>query len=292
MIKIQKATLDHFDAVYPLIENLNDLHNTKEDWYNIFIDNFHSRESYVGYVLLDNETVVGFLGLIFSKRKFHNHEINFCNIGNWIVSKEYRNKSINLLFPVLKLEDYVLTNFTASPTVCKIFKTLKFKELGNDFYIIPPIPSLGSFLFFKKEVNIIYADQVKKHLSKDELRIFNDHSNPDFNCKHILFKDEGGTCYIIAKTAYRNRLPFLHIHYISHANNFSRHIGWFKMLAPFKFNVVSIIIDKRFLSGEKLRHIVPYKLQSPRFYKSNIKNYSLDLNVIDHLYSEFVVLHI
>jgi len=292
MIKIQKATLGHFEAVYKLLNTLKDQHNSRKDWENIFIDHFNSEETYFGYILLDDDVVVGFLGLIFSRRLFNHREIKFCNIGNWVVSPKYRNKSINLLFPVLKIEDCVLTNFTASPTVCKIFKTLKFKELGDNFYIILPVPSLSFFNFFKKEVKILYGDSIKKHLSQNELQIYKDHVYPDFKCKHILFKDEGGTCYIIAKRAYRKRLPFLHIHYISNAKIFSKHVGGFRMFAPSKFKVVSIIVDKRFLDGRTLKYVFSFKLQSQRFYKSNLKNSNEGLNTLDHLYSEFIVLNI
>jgi hypothetical protein len=292
MVQIQKATSEHFEAVYQLFGTLNDQHNSKKDWENLFIDHFNSGETYFGYVLLDNQIVVGFLGLIFSKRRFKHREIKFCNIGNWVVSPEYRNKSINLLFPVLKTEDCVLTNFTASPTVCKIFKTLKFNELGEQFYIIPPLPNVSFLKGINKKLSIFYGDRVEPHLVPDDLKIFKDHSHPDFKCKHILFKSALGTCYIVAKRAYRKRLPFLHIHYISNAKVFSEHIDLFRMVAPFKFQVTAIIVDQRFLQEETVKHVIPYQLQSPRFYKSNIKNDCSDLNMIDHLYSEFVVLHI
>ena len=292
MIKIEKARFKHFEAVYKLLLKLEGPYNTKSDWKNLFFDHFHSGETHFGYILLDNDVIVGFLGLIYSKRKVDDHKITFCNIGNWIVLPEYRNKSINLLIPVLKLDDCVLTNFTASKTVSTILKTLKFKELGDNIIIILPLPDLAILKLFNKKIEIVYDNQIKKFLSIDEMRIFNDHSCPDFKCKNILLKDARGTCYIVAKRAYRKSIPFLHIHYLSNAEIFAEYVDIFRMIVPFKFKVAGIIVYKRFLKGKKIKYVINYKLQSPRYYKSTLKNSFSDLSNIDHLYSEFMVLHI
>lgn len=293
MIKIQKATSEHFEAVFKLIQSIvSDRHNSKKDWGNLFVDHFTNEQTYFGYVLCDGEEVVGFLGLIFSKRNYFNREINFCNIGNWFVLPNYRNKSINLLFPVLKTEDCVLTNFTASPTVSKILKTLNFRELDEKFYIIPPLPNLTFFKLFNKKEGILYGHHIERYLRPDELKIFKDHSNSDFNCKHILFKDKKETCYIVAKKAFRKNIPFLHVHYISNARLFLKHLRYFKIIVPIKFKVFGIILDQRLLNGKSIRCAISYKLQSPRFYKQKLKIPIENLNTIDHLYSEFIVLNI
>jgi len=292
MIKIEKACFKHFDAVYRLVVRIDDRCNSKNDWKNLFIDHFNSGETYSGYILLDNDKVVGFLGLIFAKRKIGGYEVKFCNFTSWIVLKEYRNRSMALLRPVLKLNNIVLTNFTPSNTVGTILKALKFKKLDKRILIILPLPNIAVLKFFTKKVSFFYGDEVKKVLEKDELRIFSDHSCPDFRCKHVLFKDVSGTCYIISTIAYTKRIPFLHIHYVSNAEIFAKYIDIFRMIAPFKFNVSGIIMDKRFLKGEKIKYVINYSLQTPRYYKSNLTNSPKDLDNIDHLYSEFVLLNI
>lgn len=292
MIKVEKASLKHFEAVYQLLVKFNDQYNAKSDWKNLFIDHFNSGETYCGYILLDNDKVVGFLGLIFAKRKIGGSEVKFCNIGNWIVLAEYRNRSMALLRPVLKLNNYVLTNFTASKTVGTIFKTLKFKELGDGLCIILPLPTLSTFRVFNKRTKILFNKETKRHLNDEEKRIYSDHSFPGFKCIHILFKKSFDTCYIIAKRSIWKGIPFLQIHYVSNSEIFAKCIDTLRVIAPFRFRVVSIMVDKRFLKGEKIKYVINYKLQSPRFYKSNLTNSPEDLDNIDHLYSEFVVLNI
>ena len=215
----------------------------------------------------------------------------FANIGNWIVDKEYRNKSINLLFPILKLENIVLTNFTASPIVSSILKTLNFKELGDIFYIIPPIPSLSKNII-RNDYNIFYDESVKNNLNLNDQHIFRDHSNPDFNIKHILINNHEAYCYIIAKIAHRKKLRFLHIHYISNPKLFTQIINCFKITISFKFRVMAVIIDKRLLKGERIKFAISYKLQSPRFYRLNGIDFINELEYMDHLYSEFMLLNI
>lgn len=292
MVKTEKASLEHFEAVYKLFLNFNYRRNAKSDWRRLFANHFHSEESHFGYVLLDNDKVVGFLGLIFARRKINNCDIKFCNIGNWIVAPEFRNKSIILLMPVLKLKDYVLTNFTASETVATILKTLKFKVLDDKFVTILPVPNLSSLKLLNKKMRIYYDDQIKNYLNHDDLRIFNDHSNPDFNCKHILFKDPSGVCYIVAKRAYIRKIPYLRIHYISNVEIFAKYIDALRIIVPFKFKVAVIIVDKTFLKGKEVKYVINYKWPRPRLYKSNHKDAVCDLKNIDNLYSEFMLLNI
>jgi hypothetical protein len=292
MVKIEKAQIEHFEDIYKLLLSFKYTRNTKNDWKNIFIDHFQSEKNYYGYILKDGERIVGFINYLFAKRKFNGKVVTFCNIGSWIVLEKYRNKSLSLLMPLVRLNDCILTNFTASKTVYKILKTLKFKEVGDDFIIILPIPGISFLEIFKSDIKILYGEDVKRYLKEDELVIYNDHSNPDFKCKHILLKDCEGICYIIAKKAYRNQLPFLHIHYIGNSRIFSKYVGILRVLCPFYFKVLAIIVDKRFLGSEKINNVISDKLQSHRLCKPNL-TYSADsLKKIDHLYSEFIVLHI
>ena len=290
MIKIKKARIEDFNQVFGLLGKLDDKNNSKKDWLNLFKNHFNSRIGYHGYILIDNDQIKGFLGLIFSTRRIDNKEVNFCNIGNWIVDPDYRHKSINLLFPVLNIQDHILTNFTASKTVSKILKTLKFEELGHEFFIIPPLLNLS--ILKRKNFIIKYGKKIKKNLSFDDQRIFTDHSNPNFNIEHILFINNQEYCYLIAKKTYRNNLPFLHIHYLNNIKLFLLFIEYFKIIAPMKFGVVSIILDKSLLQNEKIPYSIIYKLQSPRLFKQNIESPLDKKYFTDHLYSEFIILNI
>ena len=56
------------------------------------------------------------------------------------------------------------------------------------------------------------------------------------------------------------------------ANAIISFIEYFKIIAPMKFGVVSIILDKSLLQNEKIPYSIIYKLQSPRFFKQNIES--------------------
>ena len=292
MIKVEKARLKHFEAVYRIVARLDSRYNSKSDWKRLFIDHFNSGETYYGYILLDNDEVVGFLGLIFAKRKIDGLETNFCNITSWIVEREYRSQSLSLLKPVLRLKDYIITTFTGSKTVSIILNTLKFKGLGDDLFIIVPLLTLSTFRVFNGRTRILFNRKTKRYLNVEEKRLYSDHSFPGSKCIHILFKESFDTCYIIAKRPVWKGIPFLQIHYISNVELFAKCIDALRVIAPLRFRVVSIMVDKRFLKGEKIRGAINYKLKSPRYYKSNLTNPTEDLDNIDHLYSEFMLLNI
>lgn len=291
MIKVEKARINHFEAVYGLLVRLYS-HNSKSDWKRLFVDHFNSGETYFGYILLDNEKVVGFLGLVFAKREIDGLETRFCNLTSWIVDFKYRNKSLLLLKPVLKLKNYIITNFTGSETVGMILDTLKFKGLGDDLFIILPLPTLSAFRVLNGSTRIFFNKKTKRHLNVQEKRLYNDHSFSGSKCIHILFKKSFNTCYIIAKRPVWKGIPFLQVHYISNRELFAECIDALRVIAPLRFRVVSIMVDKRFLKGEKIRGAINYKLKSPRYYKSNLTNPTEDLDNIDHLYSEFMLLNI
>jgi len=292
MIRVEKARLKHFEAVYRLVVRLDNRYNSKSDWKRLFIDHFNSGETYCGYILLDNDKVVGFLGLVFAKRKFGGRETKFCNMTSWIVDSQYRNRSLFLLKPVLRLKDCIITNFTASKTVSTILNTLNFEGLGDVLCIILPLPTLSTFRVFCERTKILFNRKAKRHLNVEEKRLYSDHSFLDSKCIHILLKKSVDSCYIIAKRSVWRGIPLLQLHYVSNSKLFAKCIDALRVIAAVRFRVVSIMVDKRFLKGEKIRCVINYKLQSPRYYKSNLTKQTEDLDNIDHLYSEFMLLNI
>lgn len=69
-----------------------------------------------------------------------------------------------LLFPILKLKGYTLTNLTPSKTVSTILERLCFTKIDNDVIILPALP-----LKFYKTINLSYKIG-KSTLSPEELK--------------------------------------------------------------------------------------------------------------------------
>ena len=106
-VSLRKATLNDFENIYSLIHKVHD--NTKnivkDNWEKLFIDHWCKPDDFFGYVLINDKMIIGFLGTIFSYRLINNKLYKFCNLTTWVVNREYRQYSIQLLFKVLKLKN-------------------------------------------------------------------------------------------------------------------------------------------------------------------------------------------
>src|ERR1041385_5631266 len=141
MLTIQKAVSDDFERVYPLFEAFGDTQIPKESWQKIFAPPWKSPEDFCGYLLLENNDVRGYLGLIFSERLIDCKPEKFCNMTSWVVRQEFRSHSMLLLLESLKLKNYTLTNFKASPTVATLLNKLGFTSFPLDQIVLLPFPS-------------------------------------------------------------------------------------------------------------------------------------------------------
>ena len=101
---------------------------------------WQTTEDFCGYLLLKDGDIKGYLGLIFSRRILNDKVEKFCNMTSWVVNEDCRSQSLPMLLELLKLKDYTLTNFTASPTVATILGKLGFTEFPVDQRVLLPMP--------------------------------------------------------------------------------------------------------------------------------------------------------
>ena len=285
-ISIRKATRNDFENIYSLILNEHDnKNNVKEDWKNLFENHWCKPDDFFGYVLIDNEIIIGFLGTVFSYRMINNKLYKFCNLTTWVVNKEYRHSSIQLLFKVLKLKNIVFTAFTPSITAGAIYRALGFKEIENELIIIPFFLSLKSI--FHKCI-IEYREKIiNEYLDKKEKIFFKDHLY--YNCIYLLIKSFDGYCLIIGTRSKIKHIPFARIHYISNLTLFQSYHSLVCLNVSLKFKVYGLIVEGRYLQNCKVSKLsIHRKLPFPTMYKSDLN----EILEIDTLYSEFFLLNI
>ena len=288
MVTIEKATINNFEEIYPFLKTFDNSHN-KNDWRKIFDYSFSNNEGYCGYILRDNREIVGFLGYIFSKRIINNREEKFCNITSWVVKKEYRNNSLSLLYPILKLKDYTITNISSGrKELYQISKKLGFKDLDSYLIILYPLFKISSLL--KKNSKVItIKNNIGTFLAKDQFsyKLFKDHIN--YKCCHLLVETkEGKICYIVFTKVKRKKIFFAYIHYISDIDIFIKNVDKLKISIIKNYKIFFIMIEKRFLKGKNISFSFKNKLTCYKIFKSN----SLEERDIDNLYSELILLNI
>lgn len=284
-VSVRKCYKEDFEKVYSLLLDFQNPYITKDQWRQLFINPWGSFEDYCGYILVNGEAIVGFLGTIFSKRYLNGQEYKFCNLSSWIVKPEYRAKSISLLFPILKLKDYTITNLTGAPALYNLFKKLGFKDLGLYRFIFPPLPPVK--LIGRRKCHVIGDHNIiKNKLNKNDLIIFNDHVN--YHCIHLIIASDLGNCYIVATRVLKRGLPFIYIHYINNLSVFTEDIYKAIFQILIKHKSLGIIVDERLLKGRKFSLAIKNQVPNFKVYKS----LSLQPEDIDNLYTEFILLNL
>jgi len=284
MAIVRKVLIDDFDETYPLLRNFNNTSLTKEGWKRLFVSHWESDAGHCGYVLVDGEKIVGYLGMLFSVRVVRGQHHKFCNISSWIVEKKYRNESFSLLLQLLKLKEYTVTNFTPDETTYVASKKLGFKDFETHFRILIPFPTLKAL---RADYSIVDGRGVVKQFLKDNCRqIYNDHLF--FDCLHLWIKTRTGGFYMVLTKVLKKGIPAAQIHFISDLNCFKENVASLIIKLCIKLKVLIVMVDERYLNGVSMLFSTRMKLPQPRIFKSE----SLKGEDIDSLYSELVVLNI
>lgn len=286
MILLRKALAEDFEGIYPLFQELNSPDITKEEWRQIFLKHWDRDEDYFGYVLIDLDRIVGFIGLIFSRRSIDGKPRKFCNYTSWVVKKEYQGRGLglSLILETIKLTDYTITNLTANIKTVAMFKRLGFKELETNFKILIPAPSLNIF----SDNCRIETDtgRIKGLLSRDALKIYKDHSG--FNCIHLVIQSGHGNSYLIMKNTKRKKMPLAQIHYISDLDVFLKCLSAAMVKICLRLKIFGLLIEERFLKGHKVRYAITSRLPHPlKLFKSSTLEKD---KITDNLYTELFIL--
>lgn len=279
-MEVRKAYLDDFAQVYPLLAD-HDPKLGREVWRRLFAPPWPAPLEHCGYMLLDGPRCVGFMGTIFAKRRLEGQEYNCCNISSWVVLEGYRNWSLSLLFPVLKLRDWIITNLTPNSNVCQILQNLGFQQLDRGFKLFLPL-----FQKRSQKCRILQGPaDVAAYLDPVEHQIFTDHSSLD--CLQLLVLGPAGSSYLVATRLVKKKVPLARLDYIGNPNILQGNLGNVVNFLALRWRVAAVMVDDRFLPGD-CRRALSFRFKQPRLYKGLLHNRRL----LDNLYSELVMLRI
>ncbi len=285
MVTVKKATIDLFEKIYPLIDYFNIQKLNKDDWYSLLSLRWSSEYDHFGYILVDQDKVVGFLGAFFHERTIEGKTHQICNLFCWYVLKEYRRESLSLILAALKEKNVTVTSLTPSQDASKIQKMLQFITLETSVKIFTP---LSAFFPASKGILSNDSDLIRSLLNEQELVYFNDHLLPKM-CSHLVFSSNGvndSYCYIIYNTVSKKHISFTQIYYLSNPELFKTCLPRIQRYL-FKANrSLFIITDKRLLKGYSPRLGFEHKLRYQRLYRSP----NLTPEHLDNLYTELLFL--
>ncbi|MCI0555341.1 MAG: GNAT family N-acetyltransferase [Anaerolineae bacterium] len=280
MPTIRKATLNDFDAVYPLFSRFNEPRPSKEEFQQLFIPRWGSDETHVGFILEENGQAVGYLGTLFSVREINGRREKFCNLCTWIVKEEYRSEGLPLLFQVLKMKDVTVTNFTGN-RVASILTKFDFKALDKMLKILLPIPTSGDGCEL-----IFDTSRIAPFLDTHDRRILEDHR--EFKHPFVLLKAKDGVSLICFNKVKRKRLPVLEVHYLSERNVFLKHIRHVLLSLCMRTGALGLMVGEHFLGGESIPFLMTIPQRQLRLFRSK----TVSMEEMDTMYSELQVLNL
>jgi len=281
---VKKATLEMLGQIYPLLQHFGIHELDKNDWRHLLEKRWSSRFDHFGYVLLEKENIVGFLGTFFYEREILGQNHTFCNLFCWIVPEEHRRSSLLLLLAVLNIKDVTVTSLTASQDASLILEQFKFTNLETDVTIFPAFLALSP-----SRDTVLYSDleTIRQKLNTQDLALFKDH-NQD-TCKHLLAvnkNNESQYCYLIYNTIRKKKLRFTQIYFISNSSIFKKAFPRIQRFFLRKNLTLFTVIDKRLFGTPSPGPGFNYTLRYPRLFRSK----NIQPCHIDNLYTELIFL--
>jgi len=283
MVTVRKATAEDFERVVPLLLEFKSPYIRKNRWNQLFVDHWGENHSHFGYVMMDGDEAVGFLGLLCSRRKAGGRERRFCNLTSWIVREPYRGRSLFLLLPVLKEPDTALVDLTPSAEVYALLRKAGFRDFETRRRILFPVPAGGPDCSVRFDPAVLESS-----LDSGSLRIYRDHQFP--GCRHALVESEGGRCYVLLNRMVRRKKPYFLavVEHLSDRGVFANCAGRAASRICLHLQVLALFVDERLMAGANVPLSVTQTLSRPRVYRSD----TLGPEDMDGLYSESLVLNI
>ena len=255
-----------------------------------FINNNFLNEYPFGFVILDRSNKIsGFLGTMFSSRSNKNEEYIFCNLHTWIIDEKKRlaffAQGRDILTPIFAYNSVIF----AQPVNALIRLFLRYYKMKvcSMKYRISFLPKIRNLFHNKKFYIVDDEEAIKKKLSLNDIKIYNDHKK--INCYKFLICDKtnkDNNIFVIASKK-RKKIIFSVLEFIYVSNTEALKENWknfiFQICKKFKiifcsqnyFNIGECCIPENEKVFEDLENQVVVK-NLPTNFKFNT------------LYSEFV----
>lgn len=284
MVTLAKIDSSLFPKLYESFLIDDDLLSGEQDWRNVFDYAWDTGEGHCGYAMLDGEELVGMLGMVFSERLIDGSIKRFCNLHTWWVREDHRGQSLTMLRPLLQMDGYTITHFTPCDTIRAVTKRLGFRPLCSQLKILLPDPMIFS-RHLRDAPDISYdAEEIAETVAAHDNRIMLDHQ--PYGCGHLLIREGGDHCYLLYTYVVRHRLPYCHIHYVSHRDLFLKHERAVRASLLRKHPARFVALDTRLVSDVAIPLSFNFWAPAHAVFKSD----DVGPEQVDNLYSDIVFL--
>jgi hypothetical protein len=232
-----------------------------------------------GFMLRNDEDVLGVCTAVYSERMIRGVTQRFCNLAAWCVLPESRGWSLLLLKGLLDQRGYHFTDLTSLPEVVPIMEKLKFEFLDTTWAIMLNIPGWPRA---NRGRIIAEAREIEEILTPDERRIYQDHRGLG-SLRHVVVEHSGEHCHIIYIAQQRKSVRCATVLHVSAPDVLRRSYSLIGSHFLRRHRALLTVWECRFLSTTP-RLSVRFQSRHRKLYRSE----SLLPTDIDNLYSELM----
>lgn len=284
MVKLEKIQPQLFPNLYRDFLHDDDPQSSEQDWRHVINYAWPKEFDHEGYALLDGDSVVGMMAMVFSERSIAGKTRKFCNLHTWWVREDHRGRSLALMRPVLKLKGYTITHFTPCDIVRAVTTKMGFQPLSSQLKILLP---LGTKTNADLHPELTFEEsEILSELDEADAKILSDHM--PYRCGHCLIRQGNEKCYILYAHVTRHRFPYCHLHYVSNPEFFVRHQALVRNSLLRRHRARFNAVDGRLFQGQRLHRSFDFWAPSHAMFKSE----ELQPKQIDNLYSDVTMLRL
>lgn len=238
-----------------------------------------------GAILLDDETVVGFLGLIYSYQEQQGNRYVYLTSTTWAVDEDYRIYLFKIIKKVYSYAD-VISDFSPITSIKEVLiKIFKFKYLDKSTLIFLPIP----YLTFSK-IKCIFIYNKNAFYDEKNKMIYENHKKYGVKCIEIKYRNENSCIFYTVAHKEKKGIKFnwIHILYVENSNLFAKNaheIIWRLQKKEHAF----LNCDKRFFGNNNICYPKYWTKSADRLYLNKMMKNEIK---VDLLYSEYAMLGI
>lgn len=288
MIRVREALPDDFEAVHPLLLRFENPAITTDHWRRMFQYPWPCESQTRGFMLMDDERVVGFFGAIHSERLVAGHGMQrFANLTSWITLPEYRNHSLRLFQAAVSIPGRTLTCSSPVPSTLPLYLRFGFSELESQLRILLPVP-VGCPSLSRIGWSVTWNPQrMEALLSEADRQIFRHHQ--DAPCRQLLVYRRSNPeryCHIVLTRTKGRRFSFAQVLHLSDRAIFLEQIDLIKWGLFRTEGTLFTMIEHRLLGDVH----IPWSRVVGLGRKQVVKSDTLKPSEISHLYSEHTIL--
>jgi hypothetical protein len=246
------------------------------DWHRVMTPSWDVEQPNHGYLLRENEQVVGAYVAFYSERMIDGRPRRICNLGPWSVVEEHRAAGLRLLRALLRQPGYTFTDLSPSVNVLALNTRLGFAALDTTTALVPNMP----WPVRSKGVRVLDSPgEIDDVLDGCDQAIYRDHAATAAH--HVVLVKGDQNCYVMFRRERRKGLPlFASILYVGEPDLFRACAPNFYRYLLLRRGIPATLAEIRVVGHRPARSVTVAGY--PKMYLSE----DLEPAQIDYLYSE------